>query len=360
MKINQLIYLAFGNNTYQTEAFCSIATAIARSQETPDFSYDINVYTDNPEFYKNLPVNTHPIDTSWYGKINYHFRLKPAVVYECATKYQKSIFIDTDTFFKKSPKYLFDKVTNTNLLCNSIHPEFIKKIDTRVINEAKKEKLLEDNFVYINSGVIGIHKDSIETINKTIEIIDTLYDKLSFYYTLEEFSLALAANLNKTELVDCSDIIHHYWSRKLIFRKKAEAWHTKHKDNPCSQKALDDVLTITSKIPKPPAIKRLTNKLISLSITKKYRQFIRELLNASHDYSNEFDNAAAQAWIEKAFENLKSENQNITKLEVKKNLSKKLIYSRLKRLDIELEKFIPTDSEKNSGNQNTSHIKLGE
>ena len=80
MKDNQLIYIAFGDETYQTEAFFSIASAIARNLDTPEFAFDINVYTDNPEFYKNLPVQVHPINKDWYGEINYHFRDRKSVV----------------------------------------------------------------------------------------------------------------------------------------------------------------------------------------------------------------------------------------------------------------------------------------
>lgn len=325
MSKNQLIYLAFGSETYQTEAFFSIASAIARNLETPDFKFDIHVYTDKPDFYKALPVKTHPINKDWSGEINYHFRMKHAVVYENAYKYEKTILIDTDTFFKKSPELLFEKITNGNLLCNSKHYSVKEQLDPRVKEVLTKESLLKENFIYLNSGVIGISSQSVSILKESIEIIDKLHPKLSYFYTLEELALALAVSSKNIESVDCVEVIHHYWSRKAIFRKKAEAWYIKHKDTPISSYALNDTLKVTDKIPKPPAFYRIFNKLLSLSVEKKYRQFIRELRNAKYKYNNEFDNAAAEAWIEKAIENLKERNPLLTEYDIKELSNKKTL-----------------------------------
>lgn len=305
MKENQLIYIAFGAEIYQTEAFFSIASAIARNLKTPELSFDINVYTDTLEFYKNLPVQVHPINKNWYGEINYHFRLKPAVVYENADDYKKTILIDTDTFFKKSPKLLFDKVKKDNLLCNSMNELSKDSLNTETRAVLNQHDLLKENFIHLNSGVIGISSHSKYILKDTLEIIDTLHPQLSNLYTLEELALALAVSKKDIESAECTELIHHYWSRKSIFRKKVQHWYSKHKEKPCSQDALNDIFKVTDKIPKPPAATRLSNKLFALTIEKKYRQFIIELLNGAYKYENEFDNAATTAWIEKSIENLK-------------------------------------------------------
>jgi len=334
MKNNQLIYIAFGDKTYQTEAFFSIASAIARNLETPEFSFDINVYTDNPEFYKNLPVQVHPINKDWYGKINYHFRLKPAVMYANADKYKKTILIDTDTFFKKSPKHLFDKVKENNLLCNSKKSISKDSISSETRAVTKQHYLLKENFIHLNSGVIGISSKTKYILEDTINIIDSLHPRLPNLYTLEEFALALAVSQKNIELVECTELIHHYWSRKEIFRKKVQHWYSKHKNSPCSQEALNDTLKVTDKIPKPPAITRLSNKLFALTLDKKYRQFIIELLNAAYKYKNEFDNTASSVWVERSFSNLQKKHPNTTKKETDKILKKHYIKIRIKDLNI--------------------------
>lgn len=332
MQKNQLMYIAFGNKAYQKEAFFSIASAIARNSETPDFIFDIHIYTDKPKFYKKLPVKVHPIKKEWSGSINYHFRMKHAVVYENAHKYEKTILIDTDTFFKKSPKLLFEKITDNNLLCNSKNSPSESSMDKTTRKVLTQEGMLKSNFIHLNSGVIGIKKQSTHILKKSIDIIDFLYPKLSHIYTLEELALALAVSLEKVESVGCTEVIHHYWSRKAIFRKKAEAWYIKHKDNPVSKTALHDTLKVTDKIPKPPTLVRNFNKLLALSVEKKYRQFIRELLNSTHSYKNEFDNAAAEAWIEKAVENLKEKNPSISNKDIEKIFNKKPLNLKLNKI----------------------------
>lgn len=336
MTTNQLIYIAFGNQTYQTEAFFSISSAIARNLETPGFLFDIHVYTDDPSFYKKLPIQTHDIKKEWYGDINYHFRLKHAVVYENAHKYDKTILIDTDTFFKKSPRYLFEKINKNNLLCNSKHYGIEDSLDTKVKEVISRENLLKENFIYLNSGVIGIDKNSKYILEKSIGIMDKLYPELSFYYTLEELSLALSASLGNIETVDCIEDIHHYWSRKSIFRKKAETWYIKHKDNPTSRAALSDTLQVSDKVPKPPAFARFINKIIALSVRKKYRQFLIELFNATHDYDNEFDKAASTVWIRKSVENLKERIPSITEDEIHKLLNRWLIKLKTKNIKLNI------------------------
>lgn len=318
MKDNQLIYIAFGSEIYQIEAFFSISSAIAKSRETPEFNFDIHIYTDAPEFYKKLPVQVHTIKKEWYGDINYHFRAKHAVVYENAYKYKKTILIDTDTFFKYSPKTLFEKIKENNILCNSKNTLNKSNMISTTREVLEKNNLLKSNFFHTNSGVIGINKDSVGILKTSIEIIDCLYPQLPKLYTLEELALALAISQKNVEAVGCEEIIHHYWSRKSIFRKKVETWYVKHKNDPTSTLALDDTLNVTDKIPKPPAITKLLNKTIALSADKKYRQFVKELLNANYKYSNEFDNAASQVWIEKAIENLKEKHPLISESDINK------------------------------------------
>jgi predicted oxidoreductase len=49
------------------------------------------------------------------------------------------------------------------------------------------------------------------------------------------------AAYRKLEVAECTDVIHHYWSRKAQFRAKIQAWLRKHGHDPLSQAALADV-----------------------------------------------------------------------------------------------------------------------
>lgn len=53
------------------------------------------------------------------------------------------------------------------------------------------------------------------------------------------------------ELNACTDVIHHYWSRKAQFRAKIQAWLRKHADAPLSEAALADVARVNDQLPRP-------------------------------------------------------------------------------------------------------------
>ena len=109
-------------------------------------------------------------------------------------------------------------------------------------------------------------------------------------YTLEEFCLSVAA-YRRLQIKKCPDLIHHYWSRKQLFRAKVKAWVAKHPRNPTSQAALDDTRRVTMHLPRPPRSQRLLYKLITLALPVHLRQFIREILYGCYEHPNEFDQA---------------------------------------------------------------------
>lgn len=329
---NQLAYLAFGPKSYQIEAFYSIVTALNKSLSTPELKFDINVYTDTPEFYSNLPVETHNIKSEWYGPHNYHFRVKHAIMLDSLHKYQKSCFIDTDTFFMESPKFLFDRINSNTILCNSKLDTKLSSLDSLVATVCADRKLLENNFVYLNSGVIGLTQGSIGVLETSISLMDELYPDLSHYYTLEELTLAIAANLTGKKTTECTDVIHHYWSRKLIFRKKAEAWYLKHHTSPLNSSAFMDSSLVTTTIPKPPPLVNLKNKIIASLFMPNQKQFYLELARANHQYKNEFDHYASKAWVEKAIENLFIKNSNLTEDQANKIINSICTRLTLKKL----------------------------
>jgi hypothetical protein len=162
---------------------------------------------------------------------------------------------------------------------------------------------LQTNLRQTNSGVIGLTTADKGILEHSIKLMDDLRPLAPELYTLEELSLALAAH-GKLQLNGCTDLIHHYWSRKAQFRAKIQAWHSKHHDEPLSKTAMADVLLVNDRLPRPPQPYRGWQKGVSALIDKERRQFIRELLYGCHDYSNEFDQACAVAWWDKALVNL--------------------------------------------------------
>jgi hypothetical protein len=303
-----LIYLVYGRETYHQEALFSIASAFSRARETPGLELDIHVVTDNTTPYAGLPVRLHPIDQQelarWYGPHHYHFRAKHMALRQMLNDLPAAVLVDTDTFFLTSPAHLLSRVRPDTLLCNALGPKLASPEAQAshfgpLIEELIRREITDGEATMVNSGVIGLRRESAEILDRSLELMDDLYPICRAAFNLEEFVLAIASH-RRLEPVGCTDLIHHYWSRKQLFRAKIQAWLNKHDASLLGPSALDDVLQVTDRLPRPPRPTRLLYKLRTLSLPQPMRQFGLELLYGCHDHENEFDRACGPAWWEKA------------------------------------------------------------
>ncbi|WP_281686124.1 hypothetical protein [Pseudomonas citronellolis] len=305
-----LIYLVYGRQTYHQEALFSIASAIARARETPQLRLDIQVVTDDGAPYAGLPVRVRHIDAGtlagWYGPHGYHFRAKHVALRQALDELPAAVLIDTDTFFRVSPARLFAQVRPGALLCNAVRHRLGDSqapVYRQLIEPLKARGLADERTPLINSGVIGLAREDAAVLDRSLELMDDLYPIARAAYNLEEFVLAIAA-YRQLEPVGCTDLIHHYWSRKQLFRAKVQAWLHKHRTSLLSPLALDDTQLVTDRLPRPPRAARLLYKLRTLPLPVPMRQFSLELFYGCHDYDNEFDRACGPVWWEKAATNV--------------------------------------------------------
>jgi hypothetical protein len=300
----------FGAETYHQEAVFSIASALARTADATAPAFDIQVFSDDPAPYRHLPVSVHPLDPQtrkeWSGPHNYHFRCKHVVVRKVLETAEKVILIDTDTFFHHDPMKLFERVRPDSVLCNAVQVRFGDCSHTEIYidmaEELEKRGVSDDEMILLNSGVIGLCRENRQVLDRSIALMDEFYPRVPNAFNLEEFSLAVAT-YRTLSLEQCPDLIHHYWSRKQLFRAKVRAWLNKHADAPLSQRALADTANVTDKLPRPPTWQRLAFKSATRLVPGEQRHFVREVLYGCVDYPNEFDRACATAWWEKAFSN---------------------------------------------------------
>ena len=306
----QLVYLVFGAPTYHQEAVFSIASALAQVGKTTDLPFDIQVFSDDPEPYRQLPVRVRPIDSDlrrqWSGPYHYQFRCKHVVARKVLQESQTAILIDTDTFFQASPMKLFERVQPDTLLCNAfqLRYEDCKEtvLYTALAQTLARRKLADDQMRLINSGVIGLTHDNTSVLDQSIALMDEFFPLTPGAVTLEEFCLGVAA-YRSLKVEQCTDVIYHYWSRKKLFRAKVRAWLNKHGENPLSADALRDTGNVSPRVPRPSTWQRLMFKTATLAVPPAQRQFIREVLYGCCEYPNEFDRACSPVWWEKAFDN---------------------------------------------------------
>lgn len=307
----QLIYLVYGAETYHQEAVFSIASALAGLRESPGEALDIQVFTDNPMPYAGLPVRVRHLDNetrqTWIEPHGYHFRAKHVVMQKVLEEVELALLIDTDTFFHCSPLELFRRIQPGTLLCNAVDLNYGANKDAvlyvALAQALQRRQLADDNMPQLNSGVIGLHWTDASVLDRSIALMDEFYPMANGAYTLEEFCLSVAA-YRSVHVRECPDLIHHYWSRKQLFRAKTKAWLDKHHAAPMCQSALDETRKVTATLPRPPTLQRLAYKLITVALPSHKRQFMREILYGCYRHTNPFDQACAPVWWEKARENV--------------------------------------------------------
>lgn len=201
---------------------------------------------------------------------------------------------------------LFERVQPGTLLCNAFYTKYGDNHES-ILYTALRQRLLDmgvadDDMMTLNSGVMGLTQQDAHILDRSIELMDELFPHAQGAYTLEEFCLSIAA-YRTVKVRECPDLIHHYWSRKQLFRAKVKAWIAKHASAPTSAQALADTRQVSSHLPRPPRFQRLMYKLITLLLPKHQQQFIREILYGCYEHENEFDQACGPVWWDKARQN---------------------------------------------------------
>ncbi len=306
----QLVYLVFGAETYHQEAVFSIASALTQLGGAQDLPLDIQVFSDNPAPYRGLPVQVHTLDEAtrkrWSEPHGYHFRTKHVLLRQVLETAEQALLIDTDTFFHESPMELFARVAPGTLLCNAFQARYGENRESvlylTLARHLADRDLADDTMWLLNSGVMGLARQDAYLLDQSIELMDELFPMANGAYTLEEFCLSVAA-YRKVSVRQCPDLIHHYWSRKQLFRAKVKAWIAKHASNPISAQALADTRKVSAHLPRPPRPQRLMYKLTTLALPKHQQQFIREILYGCYEHENEFDQACGPVWWDKALQN---------------------------------------------------------
>ena len=317
---NQLIYLVYGPDAaYHAEARFSILSALYRSKAKPDF--EIHVYTDAPLYYEGLPVQVKALSSEtleqWYGPLRYHHRAKLCLLQHAAPLTEKTVFIDTDTFFLRDPALLFAVVNAKTCVVDELYNSALPVLtasNTDVAALLDQYGINPQKIPVINSGLFGIARSNSPVLGMAMALNDAVYPASNRSITTEQLVLGMAA-ATKTALVADDAVIKHYWSRKQLFRAKAFAFLDKHGVNWDSDIARTDFLQVSPVLPKPPALVRVFAKLMAMLVIKQERQLLLELFYGCYPYRNEFDRACHTVWQQKAVDNYLEKIQNLEKTE---------------------------------------------
>ncbi len=219
----RIVYQSYGNNDVFKQTLFSIFTLQYYLSETRiNFPYSIIVYTDKPEIFSKYNLETSLLSQNliqeWKGKYNFLHRVKIIIIEDAARRYNDSIiYIDSDTYFIKSPILLFKKISSEISLMLNNEGQISKNNQKLLFNFLSNKTNLDigNNKIFMwNAGLIGIDKSNIHLINKILELNDNIYEKF-YRHIVEQFSFSYYLQIN-TNIYSCDDYLIHYCGDKEL------------------------------------------------------------------------------------------------------------------------------------------------
>jgi hypothetical protein len=233
-----IMYLCYGIGSHVNETLYSLLTAFRFvPPTTPGFQYV--VYTDLPEVFSGLGVTTRLVaeeDLSrWLGSTGYIHRRKTMSIIDALSRSSGSVaFIDSDTYFLRSPEDLFDRI-GPGRTCLHVLEEHLRRSKTETnagvgallasqpfYDQAGHQMRFPADPPVWNTGVLGIHSSDHRLMEDALSLTDQLWDK-SHIHHVEQIATGLAFQNTRTS--QCRDIVFHYWPDYLRapFRQRLPA-----------------------------------------------------------------------------------------------------------------------------------------
>jgi hypothetical protein len=227
-----ILYHAYGARYIYNQVIFSILTLYHHLQG--DFKgVQLVIYTDKPIFFsgysRQIPVSIEPLTkemlVKYKGELNFVHRVKICIMQDCFSKYKSDIFyLDSDTYFTKSPLPLLECISATTSIMNSDDYDLIsaddlyENEDWLLIRKAIRnyDYTIENKRIKIplttrmwNAGVIGISFQNAKLLEQILDLCDQIYANKKVF-TAEQFSFSYYLQ-NKMQLITSGDTIFHYW-----------------------------------------------------------------------------------------------------------------------------------------------------
>ncbi|ANI17174.1 MULTISPECIES: hypothetical protein [Pseudomonas] len=306
----QLIYLLYGDRKlYEFEAKFSILTALARRRS--DSGPVIRVLTERPAAFDGWPVEVVKLDAAtlqaWTGPSGYNHRRKACAIAAAAQWADKTVFIDTDTFFLCDPDALFEKVGPQRYLVDTFEwtwKDALRRPDYAMFTAGIVESGQQpgDAFRFYNSGLCGLSRDDAHLMERVIQRIDDWSRFTSGLHTIEQ--IALSFELDGRQVSEGRGQIEHYFAHKEYFHAMLGVFFERYGE------AFDPaLLTLCEEVPRerpmPSPFERLRIKWRLKGVSPALKKAARKLLYGSAMQGDDYVRACKWAWWSAAISDLR-------------------------------------------------------
>lgn len=227
-----VLYLCYGPDEIYDQAKFSILSLIYQCWGKPR-DHRVVVYCDRPKEFSGWPVELIAVSPDqlelWLGGSDYIHRRKICAIIDALERTTgKVVFIDTDTYFLKSPSQMFARI-GPGQACFHICEGFLLSTgsppDTALGRQlqAAVYRLNKDETVTVgkqtrmwNTGVVGVHFADLGLMRAALQLSDAIWagaDPQGAYgrkiHHGEQFAMGYA--FRNCRLSEAQDCIYHYW-----------------------------------------------------------------------------------------------------------------------------------------------------
>ena len=191
----------------------------------------IFVFTDLPEYFKSHDpsrVQTIKVDeeqlSEWQRPHGFFWRVKIKAIQTLVEKYPDTnwLYLDSDTFLYGDPEVINEQLNEGKSIMHlnegqlstlSSKTEKLMWLQTK--NKTFNNTTINREHSMWNAGVIGIpmHRNK-ELIAEVLQICDAMCAAPVTRRLIEQFSFSIILE-ERTQLIDCRQIIGHYWGNKM-------------------------------------------------------------------------------------------------------------------------------------------------
>ncbi|OIN44264.1 hypothetical protein BLL37_07080 [Pseudomonas azotoformans] len=302
---HQLLYLIYGEqDVYRREAKFSILTALAQLKQGE--SLCIRVMTDRPQDFIGWPVETIELDeqtlTQWQGENGYLHRRKACAIAQGLTLADKTLFVDTDTVFLKSPHRVFELIQPDQYVMDEFEYDWhyvCKRPDYLKLGRHLSAYGVSagNSFKLYNSGLCGVQASDASLLETAIRWIDEWTQDSFDIHTIEQVAISFAMHGKK--VCESRKFVHHYYADKRFFHAMQAHFFSLHGEA-FGTELLARCLDVPQFKPVPSAWQRLCIKWKLRNQRKHVKRVGRDLLYGSAAPEHPYYDVCRHGWWESA------------------------------------------------------------
>jgi hypothetical protein len=218
---NVIAYHSYGRNRrYHLELTYSVLSAVNFLKHQPA-DIRIVLVCDSHNQRPDLPVENLVISDKtmheWQMNGTYNHAMQAYSPHHILELYQSpTVLVDSDTIFKKHPKFLFERIgpgrsllnAREGLLCELPEWASLKDQISHVDGIVDGVQIVPETVMY-NAGVIGLHPADIDAMSK-IKSMTSAIRQVSDIFTAVQLAASIVLTRD-TQVSTCEDVLEHYW-----------------------------------------------------------------------------------------------------------------------------------------------------